>query len=278
MVNKLINYLRDSFSRKMARRVTRTYKTRIDSFELAGTGTVHFANWENPLVKPRAISRGNVDFFKKFLQVGDMALDIGANTGIITTYMSLACGKAGKVLAFDPNPFVFSVLSENAALNTELASIEPYNVAITDRDGEYYYNSSEASFNNGGISAEPENRHGKYGLSQKIKGIRLEKFLAENYAADLGRIKLIKTDAEGYDKEILRSISGLLACLKPVVISECFGKLSQAERFELYDILASLGYTMHYFSDFDASAEVVTMQSREDMLKWHHFDFFATAE
>ncbi len=276
MIDRLIQYLKSSFRRKMARRVTREYKTRTDRFELPGIGNVSFANWENPLVKPRSISKGNVDFFRRFLNEGDMAVDIGANTGIITTYMALACGKQGKVLAFDPNPYVFRVLSENATLNTALATIDAYNVAITDQEGEYYYNSSEASFNNGGISSQPENRHGKYSLSQKIKGVRLEDFLEEKYAGQLTRIKLLKTDAEGYDKEILRSVSALLHRIKPVVIAECFGKLTQAERFELYDILASLGYTLYYFSDFDAAAEVVRLQSREDMLRWHHFDFYAT--
>ena len=273
----MFSYLRNSIRRKLARRFTREYQTHIDHFEVPGLGTVSYANWDNPLVKTRSITPGNVEFFKRLLKKGDFAIDIGANTGIITTYMALACGAEGTVMAFDPNPFVFKILEENAGLNKGLAHIVPHNVAITDADGEFYYHSSEASFNNGGISAESNSRHGKFGLTQKIRGVRLETFLEKEYPGMIEKLKLIKVDAEGYDKEIIKSISGLLTRYRPMVVAECFGKLSQDERFELFDLLASRGYTLTYFSDFTSEADFAPIANREDMLRWTHFDFMAVA-
>ena len=273
----MFTYLINSFRRKMARRITQKHPTEIDSFEVAGVGTVRFANWNNPLVEKKVMAGATIDFFRKFLAPGDFAIDIGANIGHTTVQMGIATGPTGLTLGFDPNPYVFEILRENAALNPGLARIEAYNLAISDHDDEFYYNSSEASFNNGGISSTPDNKHGKYALSQKIQGVNLASFLAREYPDSLARLKLVKIDTEGYDKEIIKSIAALLTQHKPVVISECFGKNSTEEKFEQFEVLRALGYSLFYISDFDAKAEIVPIKAKEDMLKWKHFDFYATA-
>ena len=274
----MFEYFIKSFKRKIARRFTKKYPFRIDFFDLEKYGNVRFANWENPLVHNFTISMNNVIFFEKFLKKGDFAIDIGANIGHTTTSMALVTGKEGLTLGFDPNPYVFEVLVENAKLNPDKTNIVTYNYAITDNGGDFFYNSSEASFNNGGISTQKDNFHGKFSLETKIKGVNLESFLASNHADKLNDLKLIKIDTEGYDKEIIGSIANLLAKYKPTVITECFGENSQEEKFEQYELLKSLGYTLYYFSDFVAKAEIVRIDKKEDMLKWKHFDLYGVVE
>lgn len=274
----MINYLINSFKRKIARRVTKKYPTSIDIFSIPDTGNIQFANWKNPLVTHKVISSSTIDFFKKFLKEGDLAIDIGANIGYMTVPMSIAAGNKGIILAFDPNPYVFEILLENSKLNPNLTNIHVFNYAISEKDEEFYYNASEASFNNGGISKNKQNRHGKYSLNTKIKGINLEKFLLESYPDFISRIKLIKIDTEGYDKEIIKSISNLLTKYKPVVISECFGKTNTEERYEHFDLLKSKGYSLYYFSDFELNSTVVPIEKKEDMLNWKHFDLYAIIE
>lgn len=274
----MLNYLTQSIKRKIARRVTKKYPTRVDSFEVNNYGTVQFANWENPLVKEKVISPKDVKFFERFLKKGDLAIDIGANIGHMSVSLALITGKEGLTLAFDPNPFVFEILVQNAKLNPEKTNIVPYKFAITDNDGDFFYNSSEASFNNGGISDKENSHHGKYSLETKIEGVNLEKFLEKNHPDKLKHLKLIKIDTEGYDKEIVKSISDLLVKYKPVVITECFFKNTPEERFEQYELFASKGYSVYYFSEFSSDAEIVKINQKEDMLKWRHFDVFAIME
>jgi FkbM family methyltransferase len=262
----------------MARRVTKEYPTTVDTFNLDEYGKVQFANWENPLVSRKEIQKQNIAFYQKFLKKGDVAIDIGANIGHMTVPLGIVCGTEGLTLGFDPNPYVFKILEQNAHLNKHVANIQAYNYAITEEDDEFYYNSSEASFNNGGISKEKENKHGKFSLSQKIKGINLEKFLKTTYSDKVSRLTLVKIDTEGYDKEIIKSISSLLLQYKPTVISECFGKLTPQERFEQFDVLHSKGYSLFYFEDFNVNAPVVPIAKKEDMLNWKHFDFYAVKE
>ena len=271
----MFRYLIQSFRRKLARRITRRHPTLVEAFEVPGVGSIRFANWQNPLVEKKVFTADTVGFFRQFLNPGDLAIDIGANIGHTTVQMALATGPAGLVLGFDPNPYVFEILTQNAGLNPALTRIEAHNLAITDEDAEFFYNSSEASFNNGGISAFGDGKHGKYALPQKVRGVNLAAFLEKNYPDFFSRLRLVKIDTEGYDKEILKSISGLLARHRPVVITECFGKNTPDEKMEQFDILTALGYSLYYFAEFDRAAEVVPLTQRQDMLKWKHFDLYA---
>src|SRR5207249_11402124 len=110
----MFKYLRDSFTRKKARRITAKYPARTDVYNLENEGRIEFANWENPLTKSFIITEPMINFFKKFIRQGDMAIDIGANIGDTTVPMAIAAGKEGLTLAFDPNPYVFEILKINS--------------------------------------------------------------------------------------------------------------------------------------------------------------------
>jgi FkbM family methyltransferase len=190
--------------------------------------------------------------------------------------MGLATGKSGLVLAFDPNPYVYKVLEENIQLNKNKTSIQSYPYAITDfESSDFFYSSSEASFNNGGIATEQNNRHGKFTLQEKIKGIRLEDFLENNFSEWLPKLSLIKIDTEGYDRNVIKSIERLLVKVKPVVITECFRKTTPAERSEHFELLNSKGYKLFKIEEGLSSQKSIPIESAQDMNKWEHFDLFA---
>jgi FkbM family methyltransferase len=270
----MFNYFIKSFKRKMARRYFKHYPSVINAFKLADTGTIEFANWSNPLVTHKDITQAKVDFFKKVVPEGSMCIDIGANIGEHTVSMALAVGKSGLVVSFDPNPMVFEVLKTNSELNKDLTNIKPFNCAISEEDGTFYYNSSEASFSNGGISAEQQNRHGKFQLPQQIKGVNLDTFLHAHFNDELSKLKLIKVDTEGYDKEILKSIAPIIQKYKPVIIAECFPKLNKAERVDLFNTIAKHGYDLYYFRDIDRIDDIIKI-TEDDMERWKHFDIYA---
>ena len=274
----MLEYFKNSFKRKVARRVTKEYPTRVDTFQIEGYGEVKFANWENPLVKSKVIEKSAIDFFKKFLSPGDWAIDIGGNVGEMSLQMSLITGKEGLVISFDPNKYVFKVLEQNISLNPDKTNIVAYNLAIADKEADFYYNSSEASFSNGGIAETADNKHGKYSIGEQVHGVPLRKFLEQKHPEFATKLKLIKIDTEGYDKEIIKSISDLLAQYKPAVISECFGGNNAEEKYEQFQLLKDMGYKLYYFGDLADESQVEEIKTKEDMLKWKHFDLYAIAE
>jgi FkbM family methyltransferase len=271
----LVEYFKRKLSKRKARRIFGEYPTVVNDYFLATDGKVQFANWENPLMKPKSVTQSEVNFFRKFIPAGSMAIDIGTNIGDTTVPMAVAAGKEGVTLGFDPNPHVFKVLEANANLNKDKTNIIPLPYAITEKEGEFYYTSSEASFSNGGITKEPSKIHGDYSLSTKIKGIVLEDYLNSQLPHWLPKLSFIKIDAEGYDKEIIISIHSLIEKYKPVVVSECFTKMSKPERDALFDSIALKGYDLFFFEDFDENAAVIPL-TKDDMMRWKNFNFYAT--
>jgi FkbM family methyltransferase len=272
----MLSWIVNSFRRKVARRVTRSYPTSIDTFLIEGIGPVQFANWQNPLVTPVSLSLDQIEFFKTYVPPGSLAIDIGANTGHLSLLMGLAAGTSGKVLAFDPNPFVLSILKQNVELNKNLCSIEVYPYAICDQEKELYYHSSEASFNNGGISDSKISPHGSFALKQTVKGISLIQFL-ESRQSELSRynLSLIKIDTEGYDRHIIRFIGSLLKSKRPVVITECFSKTTAEEREDHFNQLTQLGYRLYRINGFLKSAPLTPLNFAKEMNDVRHFDICA---
>ncbi len=264
----MIKYFKDSFSRKIARRITKDYPAKIETFNVDGFGKVEFANWDNPLVIPRELDSNLISFFKQFIKEGDFCIDIGANIGDTTVPMALCNGKDGITLGFDPNPYVYKILEVNASLNIDKTNIVPVPFAISEREEEFYFISSEASFSNGGISTDKSTKHGKFIHPDKIKGVNLEDYLNENYKNWLPKFSFIKIDTEGYDKEILKSIRGLIKQFMPTIVAESFGKSTDAEKIELYEVIEQMGYDIYYFDDFFLDTDVKKLNEKKDILNY----------
>jgi FkbM family methyltransferase len=266
----MIDYLSRKIRRYRARRTFRTYGYEVKRFPLAREGVVEYAQWLHPFEKPKTITQADVDGWRHFLREGDLALDVGAHTGDTTVPMALACGASGLVVALEPNPHVFRVLEANAGLNRDRTHIEPENFAATETDGTFEFHYWDASFGNGGYLSRLRNqRHGhRYPL--RVTGKNLEHFLRARHADRLGRLALVKTDAEGYDRQVLESLRGLLAEARPVVVSEVHKKLDDDERRGLHDVLARADYVIRRYRG--GAHPVGEAVGAGDLRRWEHFD------
>lgn len=263
-----ISYFKLHLKRRKARRITQEYPAVISTFNLKNEGKMDFANWDNPLVTPFFISQEMVDFFRKFIKEGDLVIDIGANIGDTTMLMGLAAGSLGTTLGFEPNPLVYKILQVNANLNKGRHNIIPLPYAISNKAEEYFYYSSEASFANGGISKSKIKKNSKFVYPEKVKGIVLEDLLNRDYRDKVEKLSFIKVDTEGFDKEIIKSISSIIDRYKPVIVAECIKYNTPEEKEELYNVISSHGYEIFYFSDFVTNAEIIKLNQCSDIHKW----------
>jgi FkbM family methyltransferase len=250
------------------------YGTEIKEFDIPSYGCLKYAQWLNPCESTKILSEDKIGFFNKFVKKGDLAVDVGAHTGDTTLPLALAVGKQGTVLALEPNSVVYKILEQNVKLNSDKTCIVPLCVAATHNDGQFFYNSSEATFNNGGVSEKAHSRHGKFALPQKVQGINLGAYLTTNFSDKLGRFSFIKIDTEGYDFEVILSLSDVIDRVKPIIVAECFKKLPNKTRYSLFEYLSSKGYTIFHITDFTSSCEFTKM-SKKDMTKWRAFDLCA---
>jgi FkbM family methyltransferase len=272
----ILDIFRKKIEKVKSKRSLHDYGFQVNTFDLEQDGKIEYARWLHPYEQPKSITREMVNFFRLYVKSGGLAIDIGAHTGDTTVPMAVAAGPSGTVLALEPNPHVFSILQKNAGLNKDKTNIIPLCFAATDHDGEFEFNYSDASFCNGGFFQSLKNqKHGhKYIL--KVTGKDLEAFLKREYGKMLPALSLIKIDAEGYDKEIIKSLKPLLQAYKPNIISECNKNLTPEERAELFEVLDSLGYTIKKLDGFSDEIRPSSINSPSEMMKWQHFDLVAT--
>ncbi len=274
----MLNFIKRKRAKKQQKRTFCEYGYKVDSFkiETGGAGTVEYAQWLHPFVKPKALTEESVLFYKSLFRPGAMAIDIGAHMGDTAVPMALAAGKEGLVLALEPNMYVYKILEKNASLNPQHTRIVPLCCAATAEDGTFTFNYSDASFCNGGFLSKIKTRRHGHNFPLEVKGINLERYLLENYPDDLKRLEFIKVDAEGYDAEILSSLPTIIRDYQPTMIIECYKRLTVEERHVLYDLVDGYGYDLFYLEDFEKTGEKKKI-GRENMTDERHFDMLAVS-
>lgn len=249
------------------------YGHEVRHFRLAREGRIDFAQWLHPYDRPTVLTQSNVDAARRLVQAGDFAIDVGAHTGDTAVPMALAAGPTGCVLAIEPNPYVFKILTENASLNRDKTHIVPRCFAATERAGKFVFHYSDASFCNGGFKSQQRSWFYRRKYPLTVEGCNLLDLLQTEFAEWLPKLAYVKVDAEGYDRAILASILPILCEHRPVVRAEVFRKLLADERRSLYDLLADAGYRLHRYEHTDDPQG--KRLRRGDMTREKHFDILA---
>lgn len=133
----------------------------------------------------------------EFIKPGMTVVDVGANIGIFSRYLSDLVGPQGKVYAFEPDATNFKHLSRNlrACSNVELIQ-----EAVSDETGEIsLFVSSELNIDH----RTYDNGEGRHQV--KINAHRLDDFFPPGTCIDF-----IKTDIQGGEYKALRGMQRVL--------------------------------------------------------------------
>lgn len=250
----------------------KTYGYEQHTFELAGDGTVLYAQWLHPNETPKQITQQSVEALRKFLAPGDVAIDIGAHTGDSTLPIALAVGKAGCVLALEPNRYVFPVLQANAEWNSAKTHIVPLMFAATPEDTDMEFQYSDSGYCNGGrFEGLSPWSHG-HAFKLKVQGKNLHEYLKKTFPELIPKIRYIKIDTEGYEPVVLGALSALIAQRRPYLRIEVYRRLEPDRRREMFRFLAGYGYVIHKMTDdCNYQGEILT---ENDANRWRHYDIF----
>ena len=162
----------------------------------------------------------------KFLAPGDWAIDMGANVGQYTMRMGELVGASGRVIAFEPVPDTFALLTANARLFKH-ENVTLLNVAASDSvaavgiqmpsfaDGLPNYYQAHLAPGEGDL---------------KVLTLPLD-------ALSLPAIRLVKMDVEGHEMPALRGMRGVIERDHPVLIVETGSQ-------ETLQFLKDLGYAV----------------------------------
>ena len=172
------------------------------------------------------------------IQSGETAIDVGAYIGYYTLLLAKHVGPSGRVIAFEPLPENFRVLSENIELNS-LQNVIAENKAVAHQSGVamlYRGYGGPLSLTSSIVDVSGE------GL--EVQAISLDEYLSHNRE----RVAFVKIDAEGAEVQVLEGMKRILKEDRPFVVVE----LSHVDRYEdkhpVLLLLSNFGYTFYTLS------------------------------
>ena len=175
----------------------------------------------------------HIEVIEPLCRPGDCVLDVGANVGDWTLSMADRVGPLGKVIAFEPVPYLAQTIVKTARVNRQ-RWVEVQQLALGATDGATEFSVERA--NSGG------SRLGRVegDFSQiTVNAARLDSFLASR--PDIQRVDFIKIDVEGFEAAVLEGARASLARLRPAILFES-GLESSEQRKSIHDLLTGLEY------------------------------------
>jgi FkbM family methyltransferase len=136
-------------------------------------------------------------FLTRYLKVGDVVIDVGANVGFLTLLSSTIVGRRGRIYAFEPHPRVYRYMEGNVALN-EAENVRMFNIAVGERHGIVGFSDNKKDDDRNAVVCGES--------FMMVPARRLDQF---DFGGD--HISLLKIDCEGYEKFVLDGRMSLLS-------------------------------------------------------------------
>ena len=163
----------------------------------------------------------------------ELAIDLGANIGQMSSVLACAVGRHGRVLAFEPNPLVFELLRSNVATWPEGDVVELHETAVSDVAGQAVLAAPDFDINHGSSSLEhdPVGDH-----VYTVDVVRLDDLVGPEQ-----HVGTMKMDIEEHELKALRGAQRLLreGRIRDIVFEEK-GRLPSP----VTELLESHGYTL----------------------------------
>lgn len=198
---------------------------------------------------------GEARFLEQALSPGGTFLDIGANHGSYTLMAARCVGPTGRVVAFEPQPFLARLLRQSLASNG-MGQGTVHEVALGERAGSATFFIPAAGSGSGGLHAAFSARGQHERLEVRVA--RLDELLPEPLPRENA---LVKLDCEGGELGALRGGRRALAALPPLVI-ELNVQAASAGGYsvvELGDELRTIGY--RHFAELSAPSRLEPLET-----------------
>jgi FkbM family methyltransferase len=198
--------------------------------------------------------------YNRLVSDGEVFVDIGANVGINSLFMSRVVPSA-RVVAIEASPLNHELLKKNISGSP----IESHCLAIADLDGEITFSGSGT---NAKIGAGVDGTSG-----YKVPARKLDTLVEE---LRIDHIALLKIDVEGYTDVVLSGADEALKKTRRVIVEFSIGDI--VDRFkcdvvgvvakfsELFDVLSAQFPHLYYISRGDGLIEINNAVDLNDLL------------
>jgi FkbM family methyltransferase len=152
----------------------------------------------------RITERRELATMRSLITPGMVIADIGANAGFYALEMAECVGRSGRVLAFEPDPFNFSLLDRRAR-SAPLGNVDAQQLALGDEAGQAVLYCSAYNRADNRIGWSHNEKHVE---SYTVQVRTLDEFAA---ASGLAKIDALKIDVQGAEARVLRGAVHTLA-------------------------------------------------------------------
>jgi FkbM family methyltransferase len=181
-------------------------------------------------------------WIKRYCKEGDVVFDVGAFHGLMSVVASKAVGRAGKVVAFEPNPRAREHLLTHLKLNN-CRNVIAESIGVMDIEGciDFYPQKGDLTWNSSFVREFVDPSHA-------VEPIKVDCTTVDGYVEKAGLVpKFIKIDTEGTELSVLKGARETIERHRPMLVLE-FNPLS-AERAgtsigEITKHLESLSYSL----------------------------------
>ena len=169
----------------------------------------------------------------RFAAPDGVAMDVGANMGVITRFMA---ERFGTVVAFEANPDLAAALASTMPANVTVVPM-----LVGDRFGSRAFHIDTRE----GVGAVASSVHRLVGMEEQTRTIDVEAITLDAHCARTGECPtLIKIDAEGAEPEIIRGARDIIMAHRPVLIFEFWETWYNAGFKDVFSYLSRVGYGM----------------------------------
>lgn len=173
--------------------------------------------------------------FRSLLRPGDVCIDVGAHVGFLTLAAAQMVGRAGRVIAIEPQPYN----CERILINSQANGLENIVVVM-----------AAAGAAAGFVRLHNQKRNDKARLTLSGAGVsdvatlfevpvvRVDSVVERH---GLGRVRLLKIDVEGFEREVFAGARDTLAATDNVVF-ECLPEMDSAVVQVLVETLTTSGF------------------------------------
>jgi FkbM family methyltransferase len=179
--------------------------------------------------------RDPIKFLLKQDLTGATMLDIGANRGIYSYWMSKKAGEHGRVIAFEPQPELGLFLTD-LKKTFRLSNLIIENKGLSDHSGTAYLFRTEAGSGQASFTEHD-------GLEKVAVEITTLDEYCESHSVT--GISFIKCDVEDHEQHVFDGAKRVLRRYSPVLLFECNHDIAKAG--ELFSSLKELGYKGFFF-------------------------------
>lgn len=178
-----------------------------------------------------------LDLFRALLRPGDVCIDVGAHVGFLTLSAAKCVTSTGRVIAIEPQPYNCDRILTNSQANG-LDNIVVVMAAAGDTDGfvrlhnQKRNDKARLSLAGGGVS--------DVSTLFETPVVRIDSVVERH---DLKRVRLLKIDVEGFEREVFDGARATLARTDNVVF-ECLPEMDASVLESLVALLTAEGFTL----------------------------------